>query len=222
MKNIISKSGFALVVEKKSKFLGEAHFAKTPEEAMEFVNAVKKKYFDARHHVYAYICNDGDSVKYSDDGEPQGTAGRPLLDLIVNSQMTNCVIIVTRYFGGTLLGTGGLVRAYTESGKAALEKAEIAHLCMGYEVYLSVSYTQLNELKYIVKNMSLSTDDDMCRLYISNISYTDRCNVTVNCDENLLESFRGNITESFSGTVNAEISDKKLINLKNINDIDFN
>lgn len=108
--------------EKKSVFLGYAAPIETEDEAIAFVRGIRKKHADARHNVYAYRVG-ANLTRYSDDGEPQGTAGMPVLDLLRHADITNAVLVVTRYFGGTLLGTGGLVRAYTAAGKAALADA---------------------------------------------------------------------------------------------------
>ncbi|MBQ4325106.1 MAG: YigZ family protein [Clostridia bacterium] len=109
--------------EKKSVFLAFAAPIQSEEEAIQFVGGVKKKYPDARHHVYAYVLREGNKSRYTDDGEPSGTAGMPVLDGIRKRGLTDVAVVVVRYFGGTLLGTGGLVRAYTAAAKDALDKA---------------------------------------------------------------------------------------------------
>ena len=121
--------------DRKSIFIGEARPVTTEDEALAFIDAVKKRYPDARHHVYAYVLRENSIMRFSDDGEPQGTAGMPVLDVIRKNGLTNTVIVVTRYFGGTLLGTGGLVRAYTAAALGAIENAEI----ITYDVYVSVN-----------------------------------------------------------------------------------
>lgn len=112
--------------EKRSVFIGHALPVKTEDDALIFIKDLKKQYRDATHNVYAYVLGDGTVQRYSDDGEPQGTAGMPVLDVIRKNGCTDTVIVVTRYFGGILLGAGGLVRAYSHSAKLALEAAEIA------------------------------------------------------------------------------------------------
>lgn len=109
MERIIIKDGTGEIVEKKSRFIANVKAVKSEEEAIAFINEVKKKYWDARHNCMAYVVND--IQRFSDDGEPSGTAGKPILDVITGRELTNAVIVVTRYFGGVLLGTGGLVRA---------------------------------------------------------------------------------------------------------------
>ena len=121
----VTKTGTSEVVIKKSRFLGTAANVETEEEARELVNAIRKEHYSARHVCYAYsIGETNPSLKFSDDGEPGGTAGKPILDVISNSGISNIVIIVVRYFGGVLLGTGGLVRAYTQAAQEAVNAAE--------------------------------------------------------------------------------------------------
>jgi len=113
----VSKEGTAEIVEKKSRFIASVKPVSTEEEALEFVSQVKAKYRDARHNVYAYVVTENNISRFTDDGEPSGTAGAPVLDVILKEGLTDVAIVVTRYFGGTLLGTGGLVRAYGKSAK---------------------------------------------------------------------------------------------------------
>ena len=117
--------GTSEFVEKKSRFIGEVWRISTEEEARQRVAEVKKKYHDARHSCWCYLLRDG-TVRYSDDGEPQGTAGQPMLEVFSREGITDCVCIVTRYFGGILLGTGGLARAYTKGAKDALQNGRIS------------------------------------------------------------------------------------------------
>lgn len=119
--------GEAEFVEKRSSFLGHVRFVETEEAARNFINEMKKKHYDARHNCWCYIIRDG-AVRYSDDGEPQGTAGLPMLEVFKREGVENVVCVVTRYFGGVLLGTGGLLRAYTKSAKDALDAAGICEL----------------------------------------------------------------------------------------------
>ncbi|MEE0969733.1 MAG: YigZ family protein [Clostridia bacterium] len=127
----IEKEGVAEFEEKKSVFIGHAMPVKTEEEAAAFIKELKNKYRDATHNVYAYVLGDGTLQRYSDDGEPQGTAGMPVLDVIRKKSCSDTAIVVTRYFGGTLLGAGGLVRAYSHAAKLALDAAHV----ITYEKY---------------------------------------------------------------------------------------
>lgn len=130
----LGKRGRASYVEKKSEFIGYAAPAANESEAVEFIAEIRKKHADARHNVYAYAV--GNATRYSDDGEPQGSAGMPVLDVIRKSGVSNAVIVVTRYFGGILLGAGGLVRAYTRAAKDACGDAGIVR----YEEYTQISF----------------------------------------------------------------------------------
>lgn len=130
--------------DRKSVFIGLARPVSTEEEALGFLSAVKKKYPDARHHVYAYVLRENGTTRFSDDHEPQGTAGMPVLDAIRKRGLTGVVIVVVRYFGGTLLGTGGLVRAYTEAAVGALDAGKIVtyEACLSCEITLSYAEYQ--------------------------------------------------------------------------------
>ena len=119
----VAKEASATFTDRKSTFIAEVKPVTTEEQALAFLEQVKKKTADARHHCYAYILNENQTVRFSDDGEPHGTAGMPMLSLLRKEGLSDVVLVVTRYFGGILLGTGGLVRAYTESSRLALEQA---------------------------------------------------------------------------------------------------
>ena len=116
------------VVEKKSKFIANIKHVETQEEATEFISAVKAHYYDARHNVFAYILKENNLKRYSDDGEPQGTSGIPSLTVLEGEGLSDVCVVITRYFGGTLLGTGGLVRAYSGAVKEAIQNAEVVYL----------------------------------------------------------------------------------------------
>lgn len=136
-------------VEKKSKFIGYAKPVSTQDEAVEFINSIKSKYWDATHNVYAYVLRENNTQRYSDDGEPSGTAGVPVLDVILKEDVTDVCVVATRYFGGTLLGAGGLVRAYSHTSKIALDAAHIITManCQIYSVIVDYSfYDRLNVL----------------------------------------------------------------------------
>lgn len=136
-------------VEKKSKFIGYAKPVSTQDEAVEFINSIKSKHWDATHNVYAYVLRENNTQRYSDDGEPSGTAGVPVLDVILKEDVTDVCVVATRYFGGTLLGAGGLVRAYSHISKIALDAAHIITManCQIYSVIVDYSfYDRLNVL----------------------------------------------------------------------------
>lgn len=139
-------AGEAEFVEKRSSFLGHVRYVETEDEAKAFVAEMKKKFYDARHNCWCYIIKNG-AVRYSDDGEPQGTAGIPMLEVLKREGVTNVVCVVTRYFGGVLLGTGGLLRAYTKSAKDALDAAGICVVRRWVKAEIACSYAMLERLK---------------------------------------------------------------------------
>ena len=144
---IPTKAAETELVEKRSRFIGQVRPVETEEEARAFVEQVKKKHYDARHSCWCYRLRDGGVERYSDDGEPQGTAGQPMLNVFQREEVTNVVCVVTRYFGGVLLGAGGLVRAYTQSAKDALDASGISVVRRWVEILLPCSYAQYERVK---------------------------------------------------------------------------
>ena len=141
------------IVEKKSRFIGQIKPVSTEEEAYAFVESIKKKHYAARHNCYAFSVGvDMPLLRFSDDGEPQGTAGKPILEVINASEIHNICIVVTRYFGGTLLGTGGLVRAYTDASKAALDTCETKLMERLVPCDIKTDYTDMGKIQYILGN----------------------------------------------------------------------
>ena len=141
----------AELVEKRSRFIGQVKPVETEEEARAFVEQVKKKHYDARHNCWCYRLRDGGVERYSDDGEPQGTAGQPMLNVFQREEVTNVVCVVTRYFGGVLLGAGGLVRAYTQSAKDALDAAGISVVRRWVEAAVPCPYSFFDRVKLEVE-----------------------------------------------------------------------
>lgn len=154
----LAGNGFSSYEDRKSRFLGYAAHVVTEREATDFVSSIRKKHADARHNVYAYVIKNGNYMRYSDDGEPQGTAGMPVLDVIKKAGFTDAVIVVTRYFGGILLGTGGLVRAYTEAASLAARDAGIVTLEPFTEILLTTSYSLWQKISYAFRSMPVITD----------------------------------------------------------------
>ena len=150
--------GSGIYTEKKSEFIGYAAHVETEEEAIEFIARIRHKHGDARHNVYAYLLRSG-AARYSDDGEPQGTAGVPVLETIKKGGFSDAVIVVTRYFGGILLGAGGLVRAYTAAAKAACDDARVVCLEELVEIRVECSYNEYQRLLPHIKRCELVTDD---------------------------------------------------------------
>ena len=145
--------------DRKSVFIGDAMPVSSEDEALRFLDIVKKRYPDARHHVYAYVLRENSIMRFSDDHEPQGTAGMPVLDVIRKNGVTDVIIVVTRYFGGTLLGTGGLVRAYTSAALGALEAAEIIRYDIYSEIEFSVSYSDYGKITSTLAELEFRSDD---------------------------------------------------------------
>lgn len=147
---IIKSEGNGLYEEKKSRFLSRAIPVADEEEAALYIEETRKKYWDARHNCYAFTLGlNNETTRCSDDGEPSGTAGKPILEVLTGSGIHNCLLIVTRYFGGTLLGTGGLVRAYTNSAKDAIESAKIVRLVPAFEYSIATDYNGFGKIQYI-------------------------------------------------------------------------
>lgn len=155
------------VIIEKSTFIGYAKPVKTEEEAVEFINEIKKKHKDARHNVWAYTIGQNMNIqRYSDDGEPQGTAGIPTLEVIKKEDLRDVAVVVTRYFGGIKLGAGGLVRAYTKGAKIGLEAAKIIEKVMFQEVRVRIDYNQLGRVQNEIMNMNYIIKDT---IYADNV-----------------------------------------------------
>lgn len=137
----------AEIVEKRSRFIATVKPVSTEEEALEFLNELRQRYWNATHNVYAYVIEENNIMRYSDDGEPSGTAGVPVLDILKKEGLTNLIVVVTRYFGGVLLGTGGLVHAYSKSAKAGVEAAGFIDMVLCREITLKCEYTLLGKLQ---------------------------------------------------------------------------
>ena len=147
--------------DRKSVFIGEAMPVSCEADALRFIESVKKHYPDARHHVYAYVLRENSTMRFTDDHEPQGTAGMPVLDIIRKNGCTDVVIVVTRYFGGTLLGTGGLVRAYTSAALGALENGEIIRYDIYTEAELSVSYSDYGKITPVLDSFGFRIEESL-------------------------------------------------------------
>ncbi len=149
----------ASFTERKSEFIGYIAPVKTPDEAVSFISEVREKHRKATHNVYAYILRDNNISRYSDDGEPQGTAGVPVLDVLQKEGLTDVCCVVTRYFGGILLGGGGLVRAYSHSAKIAVDAAQRMIMCSCYKVDFSVDYNLYGKITYILPEFEVKILD---------------------------------------------------------------
>ena len=146
------------IIEKKSKFIGDLFYIESSKEAEKRIKEIKKKYFDAKHHCVAYRTIENGQIveKSSDDGEPSGTAGAPMLNILQKNNLVNVLIVVTRYFGGILLGTGGLVRAYSNTLLKAIESSIQIEKCLGEELEVGVEYSEFEIFKYYCKNNKIN------------------------------------------------------------------
>lgn len=148
---ILYRGGNGELEEKKSRFIAATLPIASQEEALEFIEKIKKKYWDARHHCYAYVLGDHHEIqRFSDDGEPGGTAGKPMLDVLLGENIHNAIVVVTRYFGGTLLGTGGLVRAYSLAAKEGLANSLIINKQKGQKLLLKTAYSDVGKIQYLL------------------------------------------------------------------------
>ena len=172
MQITIKENVSAQIVQKKSKFIANLFYVQNEYEAEKKIKEIRKKYHDAKHHCYAYsIMNkDGILTRMSDDGEPSGSAGMPMLNILVKKQIVNVLVIVTRYFGGILLGTGGLVKAYSDATLAAIEKASFVKEEFGYEIELILDYPDFEKIKYYLQKNNIN---------ITNISYNEKINCRI-------------------------------------------
>ncbi len=196
-----------LLVEKKSKFIASVSPADNEEEALEFLKEIKSKYPDATHNVYAYIIDENNIFRYSDDGEPGGTAGMPVLDTIRKEGLVDVCVVVTRYFGGTLLGTGGLVHAYGSSAKQGLYEADIITRALCNVVCVKVDYTMSGKIQHMIATKNLMTDDIV---YGDDVTYYIYS--MIDETENLIKE----ITELTYGRANLVVTEQKYIDLKGI------
>ena len=179
------------IVEKKSRFLAHIRPVETEEEVQTFLEEIRKTYWDARHHCFAYILGPDQSVmRLSDDGEPSQTAGKPMMDVLMGEGLYYVCAVVTRYFGGTLLGTGGLVRAYSQAVKAGLSNGTIIEKIPGEIWKLSCTYTDLGKIQYIAGQMDVK---------ILSSQYTDQVELTVLLPEKQKDLFFAAVTDGVSG-----------------------
>lgn len=177
--------------EKKSIFIGHTKRIYNEEEAREFINKIKGENKEATHNVYAYVIGENMGIqRYSDDGEPQGTAGVPVLEVIKKHLLTDIVIVVTRYFGGVLLGAGGLVRAYSKGASAVIKEAGIVEKVKGVALYTSIDYDLLGKIQYIFTQNAW---------HIEEIEYSDKVKLKFFCEIKDLELNKGQIVEASSG-----------------------
>ena len=188
--------GEAEFTEKRSRFLGHVRRVESEEEAKAFIAEMKKKYYDARHNCWCYIIKDG-PVRYSDDGEPQGTAGQPMLNVFQREGVENVCCVVTRYFGGVLLGAGGLLRAYTKRAKDALDAAGVSVVRRWVEAELPCSYSLVERLK-----LEVAAFDGI----VTDMDYAASVTIRALVPEERAEDFRARIFDLSAGAVTAALT----------------
>ena len=187
-------------VEKRSRFIGYCKPVKTEQEAIDFINEKRSEHWNATHNVYAYSLREGNRKRYSDDGEPSGTAGMPVLDVIVKNEIFDVVVVVTRYFGGVLLGTGGLVRAYSHGSKIAVEAAKpvIMQNCLVCEA--RCAYNQYGKVSSLIIGVGAAVDDTV---------YESDVLVKFHIKPDLLGTLNKKLADATSGGVTVEQKDEQ-------------
>lgn len=194
---IVYSGGEGEIIEKKSRFIAAIAPAESEEEAIAFIESVRKKHYDARHNCPAFIIGQNKELtRCSDDGEPSGTAGKPILEVLLGAGLTNTVVVVTRYFGGTLLGTGGLVRAYTQAVQEALKNVGIATMRYGSVISIETDYTDLGKIQYLLGNKGISIADSL---------YTDKVTLKIQIPKEQAEPLMKELTEQTAGRVHCEV-----------------
>lgn len=195
----IQKAASDELVEKRSRFIGYAGPVKTQQEAVDFINEIRTKHWDATHNVYAYVIREEGVTRYSDDSEPHGTAGIPVLDCIRKRGLTDCVVVVTRYFGGTLLGAGGLVRAYSAAAKIAIDAAGECEMVLCSVCELSCSYTLYGKLPSLIISCGGAVDRQ---------DFADEVSLSFHIPEENLMAFNENLRELSLGKLQAKEKNK--------------
>lgn len=193
---ILLSGGQGEYEEKKSRFIATVRRCDTEEEAVSFIEEMKKKYWDARHNCSAFcIGSRGELTRCSDDGEPSGTAGRPMLEVLLGSGIRNVAVVVTRYFGGVLLGTGGLVRAYTQAVKEGLAACEVGTMVPGAELRIGTDYNGIGKILYLLGQRGVEPLES---------EYGERVTLKVLLPASQEEEFRKELTEATAGRVGLE------------------
>ena len=193
----VYQGGEAEIIEKKSKFIATVKPVKTEEEAIAFIEELKKKYWNATHNCFAYVIGEQYHIqRCSDDGEPSGTAGKPMLDVLMGEKLHDTAVVVTRYFGGTLLGTGGLVRAYSGAVQEGLACSTIITKMPGNKLSIQTDYTGLGKIQYILGQRGIA---------ILNSEYTEHVELEALIPQQELEAVMNEITEGTNGQAVMEV-----------------
>ena len=189
------------ITEKRSKFIATVRHCDTEDDANAFIAEMRSKYWDAKHNVFAYCVNDGAAIRFSDDNEPHSTAGKPVLDVITGNALKNVAIVVTRYFGGILLGTGGLVHAYSSSASLAVQNAKIAQMipCVTYKTVCD--YSEHSKMINLIENHNGNIDST---------DFADKITLTYTFKKEETQTFITNLNEIFSAKLTAEFIEEKI------------
>ena len=197
---IVFEGGEDEIVEKKSRFIATVRPVESEEEALDFIAAMKKKYWNATHNCSAFVVGENQELqRCSDDGEPQGTAGRPMLDVLLGEAVHNVAVVVTRYFGGTLLGTGGLVRAYSSAVKEGIAASKIGTMRYGVRLKICTDYNGIGKIQYILRQNGLEAEDTV---------YTDQVELTVLLAAECVPGLKKEITEATAAKAGIEEVEK--------------
>lgn len=193
---VLLEGGQGEYEEKKSRFIATVGRCGSEAEALSFIEETKKKYWDARHNCYAYCLGDrGELTRCSDDGEPGGTAGRPMLEVLLGEGIRNAAVVVTRYFGGVLLGTGGLVRAYTRAVQEGLKRCTFGRMRPGVELLVTTDYNGIGKILYLLKSAGIEPVSS---------EYTDRVTLRLVLPASGAEAVKGSMVEAAGGKVKFE------------------
>lgn len=190
---MVFRGGTGEITEKKSRFIATVLPVRSEKEAADFIESIKKKYWDARHNCFAYVIGSQQEIqRYSDDGEPGGTAGKPMLEVLLGEDIHDTAVVVTRYFGGTLLGTGGLVRAYQGAAKKGLSASVMIEKIRGRKVCLKTDYADLGKIQYILGENKIAVLDSV---------YTEKVELDLLVPEDQLKKLEELLTDGTNGRV---------------------
>lgn len=196
---ILYEGRSAEITEKKSRFIATLRPVETEEEAIAFIDEMKKKYWDASHNCFSYVIGERHQIqRCSDDGEPAQTAGRPMLDVLLGEDVHDCCAVVTRYFGGTLLGTGGLVRAYSKAVQEGLAASDVVEKQLAKQIKIGTDYNGIGKLQYLAGQRGLAA---------LGTSYTDKVEAEYLVPSSQIEEFKSAVTEATNGKAVIEESD---------------
>lgn len=191
---IVYEGGEGEIVEKKSRFIATVFPVNSEEEALKEIESLKKKYWDAKHNCSAYVIGKNREImRFSDDGEPGGTAGKPMLDVLIGEELYDTGVVVTRYFGGTLLGTGGLVRAYQKAVQAGLSNSSIIEMKLVTQLCVRTDYNNIGKVQYLISQMGLKLTDSQ---------YTEIVELNLNVPVHLVDEYIDKLNEATNGKAN--------------------